>query len=1041
VDTEVYNGHLAEAAADLQLIEADLGADADGTNLQAFFSEPLHFLHHTWKQPFQKLLEALLVASSSHVATVRRGEAFLALSILPGVVSHCRHNAAEYGAPIRFLEGCLAQQDIISHLLSIAKAWKASHDRRVEARGGPPAAVRHPGQPSAERILAQIAEKMEIGRLSVAMAKVEQLEEVLAHPDGRGDAPRHMERQEFVDRVAALHPPATADDVLPPLDLTMDPEALVVTDEDLAASMASLNIDASSGPSGWTNQLLRTVYNSGKQRGNIDIARPLLALINLFLSGTFNDSAHSVTMMSRGVLIPKDTTPSSETFRPIGVSAGLCRLISKVAIVAVAKKVGALLLPFQLGVGISSGCETVAAAADAHMASVCFDPLGRSILSLDVRNAFNSIRRGAIAKGLQKYCPQLYRWFIWSHRQPSQIRHKDGPIVGYSQTGCRQGDPLAMLFFAVGFQSVLTELQSTLVEAESELRQLDPTNPQVMQPGVVMAYADDCNLLGSPEVLMKVYPSIPGAFGRVGLSVNLEKTVLLSQQPNVDELIQDFPEGLNSTTEGIRCLGRPIGTSEYVLSYLNDYHNRRRHPSRALLMVPPITAFKLLHSCILPRHFFLGGSINPTITQEIFRETDAQVATTVAGLAGYLAPDPILNVILGLPLKAGGLGLTHLVGPATEARYNLVLWRCRELHAQNPALGYTAYAQASVPHLQPADIGKLNVLGKDLSRCTEMPAHPTLANPIAAVRLAYSKATDKVYAEMLAATVQGKLLAPLPEGGNAAQHICDRQQAAFLIAASHQSTGRKWLRAGTRPGEVGHALLDPATYRDALRLSIGGTIASPPPMGTSLLCRCNSSQPAGAYSALHALSCQDTLLRAARTKRHNAVVGAVMSFVKRVNPGLDIEHEAAINADVRMDIKLKPKEGGGMPTLIDVTIVDCTQKGVINMAAQENWMYDMDAVTGGAEMDKRRYYSDSLAPAQLDNFVPFAIDVTGHLGPSARAFLERIGQRDAITGERHADDRRAQTSLLHALSTLLAIHHGSMLGLAKLNLLPTRQQV
>ncbi len=52
----------------------------------------------------------------------------------------------------------------------------------------------------------------------------------------------------------------------------------------------------------------------------------------------------------------------------------------------------------------------------------------------------------------------LIRWFIISYGSPTQLFHAVHGHVGEVQEGVRQGDPMATIFFAIGFQAAIKRI-------------------------------------------------------------------------------------------------------------------------------------------------------------------------------------------------------------------------------------------------------------------------------------------------------------------------------------------------------------------------------------------------------------------------------------------------------------------------------------------------------------------------------------------------------------------------------------------------------
>ncbi len=80
------------------------------------------------------------------------------------------------------------------------------------------------------------------------------------------------------------------------------------------------------------------------------------------------------------------------------------------------------------------------------------------MLKIDLKNAYGTIRRSDILAGLREHAPALIRWFIISYGSPTQLFHAVHGHVGEVQEGVRQGDPMATIFFAIGFQAAIKRI-------------------------------------------------------------------------------------------------------------------------------------------------------------------------------------------------------------------------------------------------------------------------------------------------------------------------------------------------------------------------------------------------------------------------------------------------------------------------------------------------------------------------------------------------------------------------------------------------------
>ncbi len=75
-----------------------------------------------------------------------------------------------------------------------------------------------------------------------------------------------------------------------------------------------------------------------------------------------------------------------------------------------------------------------------------------------MKNAYGTVWRSAILRGLYKYAPQLVRWFILCYGGPSKLFHSVRGFVGWVRTGVKQGDPMATIFFAVALQQAIIDI-------------------------------------------------------------------------------------------------------------------------------------------------------------------------------------------------------------------------------------------------------------------------------------------------------------------------------------------------------------------------------------------------------------------------------------------------------------------------------------------------------------------------------------------------------------------------------------------------------
>ena len=146
--------------------------------------------------------------------------------------------------------------------------------------------------------------------------------------------------------------------------------------------------------------------------------------------------------------------------RPIAMGGTLVKIVEKCLLAETVKNVNLIFPSYQFGVSKSFGSEQVA-----HEVRRWYEK-GKHILSLDVKNAFNSIGRECLFKAVLERVPSLLNYFLFSYGQdsPLMIHTPDEMEELSSKEGVRQGAPLSSFFFCLGIQSLLEGLDIDGVE-------------------------------------------------------------------------------------------------------------------------------------------------------------------------------------------------------------------------------------------------------------------------------------------------------------------------------------------------------------------------------------------------------------------------------------------------------------------------------------------------------------------------------------------------------------------------------------------------
>ena len=246
------------------------------------------------------------------------------------------------------------------------------------------------------------------------------------------------------------HPSAPGNFSLPdPPDGSVVPA--VASEEDVRKGILSFHAGASSGPDGLCPGHLRSFMAHGSAEAESSLLSALTDLFNVMLRGEVPQFAVPVLYGANECAIRK----KDGGIRPIVVGSTFRRLSVKVGSRPVVRAFGEELRPLQLGVSTSGGCEAAAHAAQRYVRD-CRNR--RVLLKIDMRNAFNSLRRDSFLSAARVRTPGLYNllWQVYS----SPTRLFFGKKGFASETGIQQGDPIGPTLFALSVDEASQGVQS-----------------------------------------------------------------------------------------------------------------------------------------------------------------------------------------------------------------------------------------------------------------------------------------------------------------------------------------------------------------------------------------------------------------------------------------------------------------------------------------------------------------------------------------------------------------------------------------------------
>ena len=322
------------------------------------------------------------------------------------------------------------------------------------------------------------------------------------------------------------------------------------------------------------------------------------------------------------------------------------------------------------------------------------------LLSLDFKNAYNTVRRGAVRQFLEKSAPYALSYFDCLYKGDSKVswlvnNKPEGSlapgstqIVSSFNDGIVQGDSMSSFLFCALLQSLMNEL--------------------IAKHNVKMyAYADDVYILVPAHNLSAFLVDCKSVFGKVGLQMNMQKSFvatshdenelqLIAEQCEIPfkSMLQRSPEWVSEhgvrgeqTSEcaqnGFRVLGVPIGCKEYVQLQLHDFVSELQREMQLLpWQADPQVSAKFLQKCICAKMAFMVKMLPPCVMHpyvQSYVDSIEKSALKIHGVKSSYEGHPSysltreeaerIRLLIFLPYSQGGLQYN---GYAFERRYAFI---------------------------------------------------------------------------------------------------------------------------------------------------------------------------------------------------------------------------------------------------------------------------------------------------------------------------------------------------------------------------------
>ena len=564
------------------------------------------------------------------------------------------------------------------------------------------------------------------------------------------------------------HPPAPRDLMMPepPDDSLVVP---VFSAEEIRKAVNSFRPGSAGGPDGLKPGHLKTLLSHSSAEAGESLLITLTDFVNAILRGEVPDFAVSTFYGATLCALTK----KDGGIRPIAVGNTLRRLAAKVGARPISHSLGSELRPIQLGFSTKGGCEAAAHSARRYLRD-CYHR--RVFLKVDMKNAFNCLRRDTLLTVIRNRVPELYKLLWQAYSSPSALFF--GEEVLRSETGIQQGDPFGPAMFALGIDEVARRV-------ESEFN---------------VWYLDDAALGDTPERVIEDVKTLIDGLGTIGLEVNSAKcelTILDDTAPGETELLfrAVLPNVRVVHRDDCSLLGAPLSDTGVPAEILRKRENLDLMISR-LRVVDNHQAFVLLRNAFsIPKMQYVlraSPAYKHVVELGCFDESLRSAVASVTNVE--VSGDSWVQA--SLPVGLGGLG-------------------CRR--AGDIALPAFVSSMNSVSDLVEAILSNINMVdARELADAVELWKQGLQADLPVPVHESSQKEWDVPRAQFI--------MKSLLDGA-------DQVGRARLLSASRRETG-VWLNAIPIPS-LG-TQLTPEVLRVAIALRVGAKVCQ------AHSCRCGS---------------------------------------------------------------------------------------------------------------------------------------------------------------------------------------------------------
>jgi hypothetical protein len=183
----------------------------------------------------------------------------------------------------------------------------------------------------------------------------------------------------------------------------------------------------------------------------------------------------------------------------------------------------------------------------------------------------------------------------------------------------------------------------------------------------------------------------------------------------------------------------------------------------------------------------------------------------------------------------------------------------------------------------------------------------------------------------------------------------------------------------------------------------------------------------------HGFLCNAT--SGARKIRHDRIVEALARFIKWCDPNAQVEKEVWVSDNTKADIRVTQN---GTVFWIDVSIVAPNGVKYIALGSHTTGL----VAAKHREEKKKEHYAPAMRGSVRGSvtFVPFVMEITGALGPAAKAYIDMLTKIETAIPEANEDMARKRRYFKKLVSAYLVIGNEHCLRVSRKKLKAIRMQ-